>query len=1039
MNTRQHLEQLYADRLQWVETSRKNGFEEGIRDLLAEIYPDEAHFIYELLQNAEDARATRVTFDLNRARLVVTHNGRQFNPKDVESITSIGQSSKKDDVNQIGKFGVGFKAVFGYTNTPQIQSGDYRFEIRDLVCPVRLGDGIPDDTTRFVFPFNHREKDPEHAYSETAEGLKKLSDETLLFLNHIREISWFVEEEAASGEIKREPDAENRIRIVRNSTERAAPEISEWLRFQSSIDETGRFDEQGKLNVAIAFRLEERESAESESEQAGAATRKKQIVEADGKLFIFFPAEKETTKLRFHIHGPYASAVDRASIKSSRPENQALLARTADLVATALPKMRDMGLLTADFLAVLPNPEDQLAAFYEPIRQQIVAVMRRDELVPKHGGGHAPAIGLLRGPRRIREVIDAERIGFFASEPGESTNRVRGWAAGVLQNQRPDKFMQSLGIAEWGWNALNKAIEHRFTRHYCYNIDDNKKWLAEQNDEWMQRFYALLDEGFTDLSSWSLKYAEIVRLVSGAHVTGPLAYFPERSSGTGVEGLQRVKREVLEGKNAQRIARARNFLERVGVRTAGEEEELSAILEKYYTAAGGRPSAEEHIVHLRRFVSWWKTTGNTKRFENYTFLVDGPNCCYRQAKELFLDDPYENTGLSVIYTPGDGGSPEKFPIWPKYLEQRIEGFEEFCVAVGVANTLTVKNADVHRNPLFGSHLARSGRYTEYGSQADYDIPGLDALLRRKDAEVSRIVWRTLCRLDKRYLSAYYEPNSRSGTGWAPSQLVIRLQNAEWIPDREGAFHKPADIARYQLPGCFPWDDSNGWLTKIEFGKNVAQREAQRSLENSLRQAAANALKIPLDLATELAELNDEDRAELIRELLSEVRSRKHSQFPVRTPSNPERRKQKVAESAENALDVEYGERRRSVRTTNREAKIAARGYLVDLYNNDDDELICQICEEEMPFKLLNGDYYFEAVEFLDLDREHRENYLALCPTCAAKFRFANATSDEELRESTLEVEDDEVPVSLAHEDWTIRFVETHLIDLRAVLGISAVA
>ncbi|MBA4157058.1 MAG: ATP-binding protein [Gemmatimonadetes bacterium] len=564
MNARQHLEQLYADRLQWVETSRKNGFEEGIRDLLAEIYPDQAHFIYELLQNAEDARATGVTFDLNRTRLEITHDGHPFSPKDVESITSIGQSSKKDDVNQIGKFGVGFKAVFGYTSMPQIQSGDYRFEIRDLVCPVRLGDGVPDDTTQFIFPFNHPEKDPEQAYSETAEGLKKLSDETLLFLNHIRAISWFVEEDATSGDIKRESATENRIRIVRNSTDRAAPEISEWLRFQTSIDETGRFDEQGKLKVAIAFRLGEREAAGSEGEPGASTTQKKQIVEADGKLFIFFPAEKETTKLRFHIHGPYASAVDRASIKSGRPENQALLARTADLVVAALPTIRDMGLLTADFLSVLPNPEDQLSPFYEPIRKQIVATMRRDELVPKHGGGHAPAIWLLRGPRRIREVIDAERIGFFAAEPGESTNRIRGWAAGVMQHQREDRFLQSLGIAAWGWKELGSAIRGRFGADAHLGAQKSQAWLARQDDVWMQELYALLEEAPKEVLRM-VKDAAVVRLESGTHVVGSTAYFPDGDHAHRVDGLVRVKTAILRGENAVRIERVRRFLAEVGV------------------------------------------------------------------------------------------------------------------------------------------------------------------------------------------------------------------------------------------------------------------------------------------------------------------------------------------------------------------------------------------------------------------------------------------------------------------------------------------
>ena len=34
----------------------------GIREIVEELYPDRAHFIYELLQNAEDAGATEAFF-----------------------------------------------------------------------------------------------------------------------------------------------------------------------------------------------------------------------------------------------------------------------------------------------------------------------------------------------------------------------------------------------------------------------------------------------------------------------------------------------------------------------------------------------------------------------------------------------------------------------------------------------------------------------------------------------------------------------------------------------------------------------------------------------------------------------------------------------------------------------------------------------------------------------------------------------------------------------------------------------------------------
>jgi hypothetical protein len=265
--------------------------------------------------------------------------------------------------------------------------------------------------------------------------------------------------------------------------------------------------------------------------------------------------------------------------------------------------------------------------------------------------------------------------------------------------------------------------------------------------------------------------------------------------------------------------------------------------------------------------------------------------------------------------------------------------------------------------------------------------------------------------------------------------VVLLRDTAWIPDREGVFHKPADISRDQLPDHFTFDDGNGWLTAIEFGKVAARHDSARAATTALRDLAANTLQISPELAEELVGLSTEEKATLLDEI-REWKARRATDFPEHVSSNPERRRNKVAKAAADAPAQEYERRLRSVRTSNREVKAEAREYLRELYTNDDDELVCQACEEEMPFKLSDGSYYFEAVEYLDLENEHRENHLAFCPNCAARFRYALDTDMDELREETEEIVDLEVPVRFAGEDWTIRFVALHLEDIRAVLEVS---
>src|SRR5260221_14433539 len=76
--------------------------------LLADRYDDRTHFIFELLQNAEDALTRRagrqgsrtVQFDLRENALFVSHFGHRFDEDDVRGICGIAESTK--DLTAIG-------------------------------------------------------------------------------------------------------------------------------------------------------------------------------------------------------------------------------------------------------------------------------------------------------------------------------------------------------------------------------------------------------------------------------------------------------------------------------------------------------------------------------------------------------------------------------------------------------------------------------------------------------------------------------------------------------------------------------------------------------------------------------------------------------------------------------------------------------------------------------------------------------------------------------------------------------------------------
>ena len=233
----EQLTSLTKKRNKWIEANRENGFEAGITNLLTELYPDNAHFIYELLQNAEDTKANSVRFTLSDNAIRFEHNGcRLFDLKDINSITSIGVSSKRDEETSIGKFGVGFKAVFAYTNTPEVHSGNLHFRIHDMVVPKLLPNTVSEGATAFRFPFDNPKKTPARAVKEIDRGLRALADNTLLFLNHIREIEYELPNSAV-GKLKRIDTKSQGIgeRIeIRTIQPGETEAVATWLRYRKT-------------------------------------------------------------------------------------------------------------------------------------------------------------------------------------------------------------------------------------------------------------------------------------------------------------------------------------------------------------------------------------------------------------------------------------------------------------------------------------------------------------------------------------------------------------------------------------------------------------------------------------------------------------------------------------------------------------------------------------------------------------------------------------------------------------------------------------
>ena len=145
-----------------IENRREYG--EGVRRygdvLLADRYDERTHFIFEILQNVEDALKKRgawngdrsVKFTLSSDGLTISHYGKPFDEADVRGVCGIGESTK--ELTDIGRFGIGFKSVYAFTDNPEIHSGQEHFAIKDYVLPhtVKAMNLLPEETIIYI-PF----------------------------------------------------------------------------------------------------------------------------------------------------------------------------------------------------------------------------------------------------------------------------------------------------------------------------------------------------------------------------------------------------------------------------------------------------------------------------------------------------------------------------------------------------------------------------------------------------------------------------------------------------------------------------------------------------------------------------------------------------------------------------------------------------------------------------------------------------------------------------------------------------------------------
>ncbi|WP_439364240.1 sacsin N-terminal ATP-binding-like domain-containing protein [Bradyrhizobium sp. DASA03005] len=1012
------LDALRDRRQRWGAASHENNFDRGIWNATVEKYADPTHFIFELLQNAEDADASWARFELTKDAVIFHHNGRPFERKDIEGITGIGNTTKLDEANKIGSFGIGFKSVYVVAERPEVhctvEGQSIAFAIHDLVVPELIACVHGSGSTRFVLPL------PPDKATATIEkvrlSLEQAGARSLLYLRHLKRLEWSDGELSASCQV--EDDSQD-IRTLRSVID-DKPQTDRFLMLTRAIR---REDVELPLSVKIAMRLNDGGDVVPEPTPT--------------RLSVFFETE-EVTGLHFHIHGPFQLTDNRANIKRDNPWNSYVINELATLLAESLASLRDRGYLKRSFLEVLPNASDDLSAPWDRLRNATHQAFRENALLPAHAGDHIRSVNAVRGPSDIRDLLGDVGLGVFGRQDG------RRWAVGTLRNGRSDSFLAGLELTEFGQTEFLNAFHRAFGPSYVYSSDHAatqaaRNWFDALDDDAVQRLYLLVDASLRLLKrAASLPNVSFVRLENGTRVTPSDALLPP--SGAPVDEEAAAHGIVLVRTSLLRAGRGRGkdveqFLRRVGVKEIGERDYLRAIIRSNYASGATTPSAERHMQHMRRFLRWYAEHNDPSILRGIAFLRAEGTEGYHSADTIFLDQPYLTSGLHLIYD-GKVKGRDRLPLWSGYGRLKKNELLALLRQLGVEDSLKIERTNIryghpHRYELIASF--GSARQTDSGHDIDYSMSELSGLLARKNVDISKMIWKAVAAEGSHVMRASYVPNRTHDPHRAPSSLALGLRDSAWIPAKDGTLRKPSAITAAELAPGLSTTGNEEWLQAIGF----AADQRRRSEEHSTRRKAAQAIGLPPELADQLASLSPEALRALGAEMMQRVTSGGFSkpEFPEQDSVNPERRSARMAQRALSAPSKSYEIRNRNVRTSDGEARALARPYLLGLYTNRSKQMICQACHEAMPFDRPDGTPYFEAPQLLgEVSTEHPENHLALCPTCCAKWHHARGNSDEAITNALLSAEAPEIVVSLAGEETTVRFVQVHFDDMRTIIS-----
>ena len=954
-------------------------------------------------------------------------------------------NKRREDPSEIGQFGVGFKAVYAYTNTPEIHSGEYDFKIIDMLLPEDNGvlkcsrKGV----TQFIFPLGSDTKDTKTAVREIESGLRDLDGNAILFLSHIKRIRFKLPNNTM-GSVSNEIEHTKFLKITVYHPSNNTPDEEYFLKFDKEVPVIIKGQKEKRF-VSIAYRLIKPDT-----------TRFVFDPSLQGKVFIYFPAEKETNNLRFHINAPFASTVARDSVRDC-PENAELINKISELVCESIDWIKDNGYWDRSIYAVLPHSRDIINARYGllgRIQSKVQMKFSTSRLIQidKHlFVSPKECVQLGRNIAKIFTNNDFKQLNgrnfIYAAQPFVSTQ----------PTTNEIHFFTDLSIAVIRENDFIKLVKN--------NPEKIRLLVKPKKTKWLCDFFTVLYDIWQSNQYDPVGLSQIKMILAD---NGEFYCAKEKIYIKSDYTPKNIKSPVYVNELLTENEKSRGFLIdllKIPVMSSKEDNLEEITSGNIYNAVSGMIDILDEFMRTSNKQEFYN-----KYYDEPIFLakhsyygnlinVKASECCWTSAIAPFYEK-FEWVVINTKYGKNYGYQKcNKILARDKYLQifsnNEIEQLHQLFIFLGGNNAPKIISCDVEHNPLCNEWIRTHKFRRTNESKKDYTITGLenlDGIINENRIEAVLSLWKLVASLDDKYSSGYFCP-SNNGSHWSgESTAVYYLKRKKWIPNRNGVFCRPCELTKDDLPQNFELIEVNDFLKTIGFGNKALQsietitkiKEAAPEVNEQQQKLIALIIEHP-ELANDLLIQVNKERLGLLDAIKMQNKGQSQIQYDddmygkKKSVNNPEKRQEKQEKIFREGLKNPF-QRTHSLHYTCTTANQNEKVFVYSQYKGR-----CQMCDAP-PITKYDGKPHFLAVNIVRTDDlqdalltnlECGWNTLSLCPTCAAKYLYCAKNIDsmiEQIQQINVHPnvgEDILLTIELMGKTTNIKFTPRHFIALKA--------